>query len=1171
MKKFKKFLAVFIALVLTLCVAQPAMSVIAKGSVTAEMNFAVMSDLHYYPQSLMGNKGDEWLNDSRSKAKLFNESEALIEVALKAIGEKAKENGTEYLLISGDLTKDSEYQAHTELAKRLEAFEQKYNIPVIVTNGNHDILDKDSCTYENDKMESHPATTAKDFREIYKNLGFDLATEEFKPTTDNGHGMLSYVVDMSKDYRLIVVDSNIYGMEGFDETETGGYVSEEQMNWVLEKVDEANTNGQEPFVMIHHGLAAHMKCEPSLTYAFVVEDYINVAETLADNGVNFAFTGHLHTNDIATVVSDKGNIIYDCESPALTSFPCEYRNVEFKTFANGETEATFNNEYADNLYPVSVDGNTYEVGKFYKEAFRLCFGGPLSEDGTPSMTSFLTGIAMGFLNGYLPKIQESGGILPFLETMGIDLREILDGFLSPYIGNGIGLGGYSIFSVDNLMWFVEDFCSQVEEVYINDPDALEELIITLLNKLLSIQVSDLPCDQFIDEFNFGSKTQPGTLNEAVLSVLYYYYTGEDAYDNAFLKDVAARFESGENAQILFDILCDAIFNDLIDQALLSKLEIRLDTLFDKSANVGEMAGHGVQDVLGVILRGDYSYQNLVDTVFELGVLPYTSLFDALDKTLINEYITDSQIESIGHTIAYFLEDFSTDSCKIASIDDNVTYSSKSVEPEVSRENYRLPTMLSVTMGDDSQTSANINWFSKDSLSATDIEIYEYNGKTVNFTGISTQDKDVSFTISKTEKIVERYFPGIDIGIFGLFKYYFNMYQHTIKLTNLKPGTDYVYRVGNAEFGWWSEVGTISTADGGDKTTFLHMCDPQSQNEKQYTEGWANTLEQAFEMYPNTDFIVNTGDLVDHGMNNHHWQWLFDTASKNLTSTYLMPSSGNHEDMDEYSLVSNFVLPNVPEQDTKTGVYYSYDYNNIHVAVLNTNALNENEALSDEQIKWLTDDMNNSDAQWKIVAFHKAIYSNGSHYDDDDVVAMREQLGTLMPQLNIDLVLQGHDHVYLRTHSLNANEVVDEKKVNLKHNGEVYEAYVNPTGTSYAISGCSGVKIYNVKDVTLTDELFPRAAKTADVNAQIFSSIQIDGGVLYFNAYTVDGDNVNCIDKFAIEKDGSGEKTNEPADIVADVVVEKEENILKIILEYVEKIVTVACNIFRMYVIEYLFK
>ena len=119
-----------------------------------------------------------------------------------------------------------------------------------------------------------------------------------------------------------------------------------------------------------------------------------------------------------------------------------------------------------------------------------------------------------------------------------------------------------------------------------------------------------------------------------------------------------------------------------------------------------------------------------------------------------------------------------------------------------------------------------------------------------------------------------------------------------------------------------------------------------------------------------------------------------------------------------------MLPNVPQQDTESGVYYSFDYNNVHVSVLNTEALNDDNALTDEQIAWLKKDVKKSvDADWHFVMFHKALYSHGSHYKDKDVIAMREQLGTLMPQLGIDVVLTGHDHVYLRTASLAGNEKV----------------------------------------------------------------------------------------------------------------------------------------------------
>ncbi len=1168
MKKFKKILAVVMALTLVLCLAQPAATAIQKGAVVAELNVSVVSDIHLYIEEMMGNKSEQWIADSRNHGKLYNEAETLLATALKTIGEQAEKNGTEYLLVPGDLTKDSEYLCHVKLASILEQFEKDYGVDVIVINGNHDIM-KNCVTYENDVKEKARSITAKEFREVYKNLGYDLATEEFKPTTDNGHGQLSYVVDLDDNYRLIVADSNIYS-DTTDGNKTGGYLSDEQLEWVLDKADEATKSNQEPLLMIHHGMGAHMKVEPSVTSAFVLNDYLEVAEILADNGINFAFTGHLHTHDIATVTSDNGNILYDIETPSLTGFPCQYREVEFKTYANNETEATFATKDVDNTYPISANGVTYEKGTFRNEAFRLCYGGALTEDGAPNMAAFLTGMAMGYVNDFIPQIIEAGGIVEFLKTMNLDLRALLDGFLSPYIGEGIGIGGFSIFSVDNLMWFIEDLCAQIEEVYLNNPDELEALVFSIVNKLLSIEVSELPCDKFIDTYGFGSKTEPGTLDDAILSVMHYYSTGEEtANENEFIVDVINNFENGDKAQLLFDTLLDIVLNDVVDKALLSRLEIRLDTLFDKSANVGEMAGHKVQDALTFILRGDLSYMNLVNTIFELGVLPWTSIYDVLDKLLIQEYLTDSQIESIGHVIAYFLDDFANDSDEIGNPDTDVTYSTAKVVPVASTQNYRLPTMVSVTMGEDSQTSAYINWFSKSTLEATDIEIYEYNGKTVNFTGTPTEKAD--FTISKTSKLVERYYPGIDIGILGVFQYYFDMYQHTVKLTNLKPSTKYVYRVGNAEYGWWSDAATVETADGGDSFTFFHMTDPQSQNEKQYTQAWANTMEQAFKMYPDAKFIANTGDLVDYGMNTNQWQWMFDTASDNLMSTYLMPATGNHEEKDEHSTVSNFVLPNVPEQDTSTGVYYSYDYNNLHIAVLNTNDLDENEALNAQQLQWLKDDMAASDAEWKIVTFHKAIYSNGSHYDDDDVVAMREQLSSLLPDLGIDLVLQGHDHVYMRTHSLDGNEVVDEEKVNLKHNGEVYEAYVNPTGTSYTISGCSGVKVYNVKDVSLTDELFPRAAKAVDVEGQIFSSIQIDGGVLYYNSYEVVGDKVTCIDKFAIEKDGSGEKTDEPADITVDVVIEEEEDVLSMILEYVKLVVTVAWNIFRMYVIEYLWK
>ena len=231
----------------------------------------------------------------------------------------------------------------------------------------------------------------------------------------------------------------------------------------------------------------------------------------------------------------------------------------------------------------------------------------------------------------------------------------------------------------------------------------------------------------------------------------------------------------------------------------------------------------------------------------------------------------------------------------------------------------------------------------------------------------------------------------------------------------------------------------------------------------------------------------------------------------------MTTSGNHETNGVNATVNNFLLSNVPQQDTTNGVYYSFDYNNAHFMVLNTNDLNEDNTLSTKQTEWLKADAAASDKQWKIVALHKAIYSNGSHYDDDDVVALRAQLSALMPELNIDVVLQGHDHVYLRTTAMKDNAKCEIVERTVSHNGNSYTAMVNPDGTVYAIDGCAGVKYYQTKDAALTDELFPRAQTIYDATAPVFSAIQIDGDNLYFDAYTVKNGNASKIDSFAISK------------------------------------------------------
>ena len=60
----------------------------------------------------------------------------------------------------------------------------------------------------------------------------------------------------------------------------------------------------------------------------------------------------------------------------------------------------------------------------------------------------------------------------------------------------------------------------------------------------------------------------------------------------------------------------------------------------------------------------------------------------------------------------------------------------------------------------------------------------------------------------------------------------------------------------------------------------------------------------------------------------------------------------------------------------------------------------------------------------------------------------------------------------------------------------------------------------------------------------------------------------CVDKFAIDKDGSGTVTDETPDILPDEVEDEEVNVLETVFKYFKKIINIAWNIFKMYFIDW---
>lgn len=1103
-KLFSKCLSLILTAILILSII-PVGIVPSFAVDKSEMTVGVMTDVHYYPRSLMGNDVNEFIDVCKLNSSTSYLTEAFLDAALSEYEAQAQTKDIKYLFLPGDLARNGEYEAHRALAKKLKAFEDRTGIQVLVINGNHDIRKGNSSRFLNGKFVPSKWCEPEDFREIYADLGYDLADSFFTPSEGKVAGQLSYAATLEGGYRFIALDGGCYSSDnhskGLDEAETRGAFTDELLAWALNEIETAKAQGLTVIGMTHFNIVEHYDHEDNTMQAFVIDNWQEVCEKLADAGMHFCFTGHLHFHDIAQWTSDNGETMTDCATASMQTFPNYTRTVTFdNTAPDGSVTVQYSTNEIDNTKQIEAYGTTYD--KPYKyTAYSLNYGGgDLTDFGKRYVEYFLT-------QSVGPEIQQKG-LYNYLDNL-IGFDSVIDSLLqNTNLGQAEGITKSSIKAL------IKTVASQLQQKYIDNPENALALVEKVLNKLTSIEVSDYPCTKFIDTLGFGNPNKKGTFGDAVASVLaYMYYGDEDRSDDQFMNDVLDRFYRGENAQEIFDTLYDIVLNDILKDELLPTIKI------DPIKIVGAISEEAKIDIVNTIFSninntvGPVSESlpmldgnNIVSIVFALGILDYSSIEELIDH-YIEEYVTESQMETIAYEFYNFIYDFTTDELP-QDLNTTVVYKGKvPVTPTV--EDLRLPSGVSVTFGEDPATSRNISWFTKVGVTGTDIEIVPAS-KGKNFTGTPTTDGVTAVTQRTT-----RQYPGIDLGIFGILNYNFFINRHLVTVTGLKPDTKYYYRIGDAQRNWWSDVGVIDTADNSDEFTFFHFTDSQGGIERQY-QVWADTVKTAYNMYPDSAFIMHTGDQVDKGTNFKQWNWLYNTASDNVMKSVLMPTAGNHEKSDNAILDYN-MLSNLPSQDTDSGAYYSFDYNNAHFIVLNTNDLNKDGTLSEKQLNWLKNDVASSNSEWKIVSIHKAIYSNGSHFDDDDVKGLRSQLTTLMPQLDIDLVLQGHDHVYMRTDVIKDNAIVETQKANIYNGSVPYTAKVQPDGTIYATDGCSGVKYYQVKDASATDSLFPQAEKTYDSATPMFSAIQIKGDKLFYDSYSVKDGQAAKVDSFAIAK------------------------------------------------------
>ncbi len=284
---------------------------IDRVKVVTDLVFA--SDMHYMSPNLTdyGQAFTELIDNGDGKVVRY-----MVEI-WEAFAEEVIAARPDALILSGDLTINGEKFNHEEFASRLALIEEA-GIPVLVIPGNHDINNPYATQYFGDAQSFVETVTPEEFREIYREYGYNEATSHAPDS-------LSYLYPLNETTWMLMLDSCIYDPEN----EVDGEIREGTMVWIEQCLREAYAQGITVVPVAHHNLQ-------ELSRVYVEECVIrNHDELLAlfEKYLTPAFfSGHLHVQRILKHTKGPGTPaevygITEMVSNALIIPPCQYGNL----------------------------------------------------------------------------------------------------------------------------------------------------------------------------------------------------------------------------------------------------------------------------------------------------------------------------------------------------------------------------------------------------------------------------------------------------------------------------------------------------------------------------------------------------------------------------------------------------------------------------------------------------------------------------------------------------------------------------------------------------------------------------------------------------------------------------------------------------------------------------
>lgn len=273
---------------------------------------AIASDVHVMAPSLLEKEGSAYNEYMSRDRKMLRESPLLLdELTTRLRAEKPQ-----FVLVTGDLTKDGEDVSHRYLVEHCLRPLLEAGIRPLVIPGNHDVNNPHAVVFLGDTTRRVKTVSREEFAQIYADYGYSEALARDTAS-------LSYVFRLTPRLRLLALDACEYDRNDFatDHCYHEGYVRQATLRFVERQLADARACGEEVIAMMHHGLTEHWKYQNRVLPGYVADNADDLDKLFAEGGVKVLFTGHLHTQDIAQ--TKRGTV--DVETASLVSYPSPYR------------------------------------------------------------------------------------------------------------------------------------------------------------------------------------------------------------------------------------------------------------------------------------------------------------------------------------------------------------------------------------------------------------------------------------------------------------------------------------------------------------------------------------------------------------------------------------------------------------------------------------------------------------------------------------------------------------------------------------------------------------------------------------------------------------------------------------------------------------------------------